>query len=212
MNQVGPFVISNEPERRLRFWPTAGTVLHMATPKVDPEVLAVQKVYEALKPLDSDGQQRVLSAALSLLGLAFNIPQSTSDPAPVPSHSMASGTSSPTRPKGLTEFVTEKKPATSAQRILLFAYYREKFENFSNFSIGDIRPYFAKAKLSPPGNFDRDFASAVEKGWIHHDGAKSYVTQKGVDLVDSNFSGARSYSDRPTEAKGKSRGTSAKKK
>ncbi|GMV24733.1 MAG: hypothetical protein AMXMBFR58_07640 [Phycisphaerae bacterium] len=168
----------------------------MATNKLEPEVLAVQQVFGALKPLDAEGQQRVLSAALSLLGLTFNLPQAGPESIPMASPTPVPTTGGGGRPKGLTEFVAEMKPGTSAQRILLFAYYRDKYEGFSNFAAGDLRPYFAKAKLSPPGNFDRDFASAVEKGWIHHDGPRSYVTQTGIDLVESGFAGARNYPDR----------------
>ena len=161
---------------------------------MEPEVLAVQRVFEALKPLDGEGQQRVLSAALSLLGLSFNLPHASNEPSHASLGSVtASSSSSGARPKGLTEFVSEKKPGTSAQRILLFAYYRDKYEGINKFAPGDIRPYFAKARLTPPGNFDRDFASAVEKGWIHQDGENSYMTQTGASLVDSDFSGARTY-------------------
>jgi hypothetical protein len=183
----------------------------MPATKVEPEVLAVQRVFEALKPLDQDGQQRVLSAALSLLGLSFNLPHSVPEPAgSLPPQPAPIGAGP--RPKGLTEFVSEKKPGTSAQRILLFAYYREKYEGFDAFAIGDLRSYFAKAKLSPPGNFDRDFASAVEKGWIHHDGSKSYVTQTGIDLVESGFSGARTYSERTSTPRKQSAPSSVKRK
>ena len=40
-----------------------------AARKQEPEVLAVNQVFGALKPLPPDAQQRVLSSALALLGV-----------------------------------------------------------------------------------------------------------------------------------------------
>lgn len=170
----------------------------MPAPKPEPEVAAVQQVFEALKPLAPDSQQRVLSSALALLGMSFG--SSAAPPSSVNRPSTPVAAAQPgSRPKGLTEFLTETQPGTSAQRITVFAYYRDRFEHLPTFSRADLRPYFPKAKLTPPTNFDRDFSTAVEKGWIHEDGSNSYITQRGATLVESGFEGARSYpEDRAT--------------
>jgi hypothetical protein len=85
--------------------------------------------------------------------------------------------------------MTEKQPGTNAQKIALFAYYREKYEGLSRFERSDLQPYFAKARLTPASNFDRDFVEAVKKGWIHEEKADSYLTTKGVEAVESGFEG-----------------------
>ena len=184
----------------------------MPPSKPEPEVAAVQRVFEALKPLDQDGQQRVLSAALALLGLSFTGMPSGS--ASVASQPVRAGESSSPhlRAKGLTEFLNEKTPGTSSQRIVLFAFYRERHEAIATFSRVDLRPYFAKAKLTPPSNYDRDFSTAVERGWIHEDGSNSYITQKGVDLVESGFEGERTYAERAAGATGHRKSKKASKK
>jgi hypothetical protein len=85
--------------------------------------------------------------------------------------------------------VQEKKPATNAQRIAVFAYYREKSEGLSRFAKDDLKPYFAKAKQPPPQNFDRDFGQTVKLGWIYEDESDSYLTSKGLEVVEAGFEG-----------------------
>ena len=43
----------------------------MSATKSDPEVHAVNTIVQALRPLDSEAQQRVLQSSLALLGLAI---------------------------------------------------------------------------------------------------------------------------------------------
>ena len=90
--------------------------------------------------------------------------------------------------------MNEKRPGTNAQRIAAFAYYRERTESNPRFSRADLELYFQKAKLAPAGNYGRDFAEAVRAGWIHEDGAESYLTTKGIEAVESGFEGERKHS------------------
>lgn len=94
----------------------------------------------------------------------------------------------------------DKQPVTNAQRLALFAFYRERMENLPRFARNDLELYFAKAKEPKPGNFDRDFTNAVKEGWIHEDGSDSYLTSRGVEAVEAGFGG-----------KGKPRGFAVKK-
>ncbi|HMF45709.1 MAG TPA: hypothetical protein VKE29_03470 [Candidatus Udaeobacter sp.] len=87
------------------------------------------------------------------------------------------------------ELIQQKQPTTNAQKIALFAYYREKVEGLARFSRGDLESYFAKAKQPPPGNYGRDFQQAVSLGWIYEDGADSYLTTKGLEAVEAGFAG-----------------------
>jgi hypothetical protein len=103
------------------------------------------------------------------------------------------------RPVSLVEIMQDKKPKTIAQVIVLFAYYREKCEGVTRFGRDDLEPYFGKAKLKPPGNYGRDFVEGVKRGWIHEDGSDSYLTSKGVEVVESGFAGERA-SSRPVRS------------
>jgi len=95
------------------------------------------------------------------------------------------------KPLALVEFLDSKNPATNAQRIACFAYYREKIEGRADrFSSGDLMPYFPLAKLPAPGrNYSRDYKSAVSAAWIHDDKAESYLTRTGESAVEAGFGG-----------------------
>jgi hypothetical protein len=163
--------------------------------------VAIEAVYAALKKLEPADRKKILSSAFALLGEDSNGVITQAMPAPA---GAVASTSLTGRPLSLGEFMQEKRPASNDQRIAAFAYYREKYEGLSRFSRGDLESYFGKAKLSPAGNYDRDFGKAVSKAWIHEDGADSYLTTKGVEAVENGFDGA--------SAVVKKRKTSARKK
>jgi hypothetical protein len=161
----------------------------MAPKDGTPEIKAHQEVYSALKDLDDETRRRVLSSVLALLGMNETLPSSV--PAPT-STAKDTGLPTPTvssRPVSLIELMQEKSPSTNAERITLFSYYREKYEGYQRFERRDLQPYFAKARLAPAANYDRDFVEAVKRGWIHEDGTDSYLTSKGVEAVESSFAG-----------------------
>ncbi len=87
----------------------------------------------------------------------------------------------------------QKRPATNSQRIALFAYYRERYDGLARFARNDLLSYFSKAKEKPPANYDRDFVEAVKRGWLHEDGADSYITSRGIEAVEAGFPGERKY-------------------
>ena len=62
-------------------------------------------------------------------------------------------TRSQARPLSINELAQEESPGTSAQRIALFAYYRDKHEGGPRFTRDDLKGYFAKAKEHPPRNY-----------------------------------------------------------
>lgn len=186
----------------------------MSSPKQDPEVQAVNTIVQSLRPLDPEAQQRVLQSSLALLGLAIathsRSPETTSPPSGPPG---SGNTNAPSgrKPKGLTELLLEKNPGTNAQRIVLFAYYRREVEGLETFARQELKAYFAKARISPPANFDRDFAKAVDAGWIHEDGENTYLTNSGDQLVANGFEGERVYAPQP-KAKRKSSAKGGKKR
>jgi hypothetical protein len=175
----------------------------MPDKKRDPEIEALQSVHAALKPLAAEERTRVLASVYALLGIRGPDPPPAAPPPSrpaAPSTTDASAASittrSQTRPLSINELVQERSPGTSAQRIALFAYYRDKNEGIPRFTRDDLKGYFAKAKEQPPTNYDRDFVEAVKRGWIHEDGAESYVTSKGIEAVESGFAGERKYTKR----------------
>ena len=171
----------------------------MATKSSEPEFAALQSLYQALKPLDDVARKRVLSSLFALLGITETSPNAAQQPPAAPQPGASAVSTLPgapalaARPLSLVELVQQKDPTTNAQRIALFAYYREKHENLPRFARADLERYFALARLSPSANFDRDFVETVKKGWIHEDGADSYLTSKGVEAVESGFAGERKY-------------------
>jgi hypothetical protein len=190
----------------------------MPTKNEAPEVAAHQSVYAALKDLDLETRRRVLASVLALLGMSEVTAISEASkmgsvqefkPSPQPAVS--------SRPISVIELMQEKNPRTNEERIALFAYYREKYEGYQRFARRDLEPYFAKAKLAPAANYDRDFVKVVKRGWIHEDGSDSYLTSKGLEAVESDFPGetkrvTAASGAKPKGAKGKSRKTTQKRK
>lgn len=160
----------------------------MADKAKDPKLQAIESIYEALKKLDDKDRRSVLASALALLGMEAGS-QASQAPTQIISSTRQFPPSS-SRPISLVELITDKKPSNNPEKIALFAYYREKTEGVSRFARRDLEDYFAKAKLPPASNYDRDFVDTVKRGWIHEDGADSYLTTKGVEAVESSYEGA----------------------
>lgn len=168
-----------------------GWEINMAAKGRDPIIVAVEAIYAALKDLDEPDRAKALSSVYPLLELGRTpIPNPA---APQPVAEVRHSASVSLRPVSLTELINDKKPGTSAQRIALFAYYREKVEGQPRFGRDDPKPYFGTAKITPATNYDRDFVEAVRKGWIHEDGSDSYLTTKGVEAIETDFEGERKY-------------------
>jgi len=161
-------------------------------PAKNVELTAVQQIVNALQSLDAAAQDRVLASVLALLGKSLRKEEDSRERRDE-SKDDRGGHAGSQRPKGLTELLAQKKPGTNSQRIALFAYYRDKFENTSRFGRGDLEAYFGTARLEPPGNYDRDFNAALEKGWIHENGDQSYITTSGIEVVERGFEGERVY-------------------
>ena len=180
--------------------------------KTTSPIDAVRAIYEALEPLDGDTRSRAIASAMSLLGMQLP------DDVPRATQGVGVGTALETdiaqpvtpvldRPQSLVEVMQEKVPATNAQKIAVFAFYRERVQGVPRFSRRDLEPYFADAREAPPGNYDRDFNQALGQGWIHEDGEQSYLTTKGIEAVEAGFGGRRtpsSSSAKRTSTRGKS--------
>lgn len=158
---------------------------------------AAIKVMNALQPLSPEERARVLHSAAALYGVSSGPMTSLAAPsnrnvgtAGAVGSAAAIQTTSPGKRLSIVEFLQQREAATNPQRIACFAYYREKVEGSENFAKGDLSDYFPLAKLPAPGsNYSRDYNGAVKEGWIHDEGAKSYLTQKGEAAVEAGFDG-----------------------
>lgn len=150
---------------------------------------AVSKVGTSLQGLSSDEQQKVLDGVAVLLGL--QVGSRNDNKADEQSNDEESELNGKKKIRvSLVEYVKQKVPATNAQAIVVFAAYRESYEGKENFSKDDLEPYFGRARIpSPRKNYSRDYYTAVKDGWIHDDGANSYLTQSGTSVVEAGFAG-----------------------
>lgn len=179
----------------------------MSASDTDPVTSAAAAVMSALQPLAPDERQRVLDASAALFGLSA--PRRTAATSGNASNSQELDDSEPpakpassNKRLSIVEFLNTKSPATNAQRLTCFAYYREHVEKKGqNFAKADLKPYFMAAKLVKPANYDRDFGEAISVSWIHEDGENSYLTQTGEAAVTAGFGG-----------KGRPRGAAVSKK
>jgi hypothetical protein len=153
-------------------------------------VTASQTIFQALEPLSLELRDRVLIAALSLLGMKMPaIDIARADPSEPTNAPRPNPTPQSPRQLSPVELIQQKNPSTNAQRIAVFAYHRDKVEGQSRFERGDLKKYFAKARLPPPQNYDRDFNASVKLGYVYEDGVESYLTSRGLEAVEAGFGG-----------------------
>jgi hypothetical protein len=173
----------------------------------DSTLKAVQSVYHARKGLTPDERSQVLASVRALVEVSSAAGREAGVSGAAPISGETPGAS---RRLSLVELVHDKKPSTNAERIALFAYYREHIEGHPHFERDDLRPYFVKARIAPPTNYDRDFVTAVTQGWIHEEGADSYLTNSGTDAVESGFSSGVKSGSTPRSQKGKRKKSGAR--
>jgi len=171
----------------------------------DPKLEAVQTVYGALNELSSEERLQVLSSVRALLNMPNSPTSQIEDSEPRPSETR-DGTPSARKRLSLVELISDKQPKTNPERIAAFAYYREHIEGIPQFERDDLRPYFIKARLAAPTNYDRDFVGAVKQGWIHEEGSGSYLTNRGSQAVEAGF-----VADASRASRGRNRRKTARK-
>lgn len=114
---------------------------------------AAISVINTLQPLAPDERSQVLNAAAALYGTQLSSQQQNHQSGTQQDASSVEKTRREgKKPVSVGEFLREKAPATNAQRIACFAYYREKYEDQENFSKSDLAGYFAAARVAKPGD------------------------------------------------------------
>jgi hypothetical protein len=87
----------------------------------------------------------------------------------------------------LDRSVASKKP----HQITTIGHYISEYEGQGDFGRDDVRSRFSTAREPLPRNFSRDFGLALKNGWIaevHGKKNRFYVTAKGVQAIESQFS------------------------
>ncbi len=190
----------------------------MTTAGTDAATQAAMDVMKALQPLTPEEKARVLRSAAALHEIPWGRSSGVeTDGGKRSARAEATGEDStddeptnsdrtPGKRLSIVEFLASKAPATNPQRIAAFASYHERVIGKDKFSREDLEKYFAAAKLAKPQNYTRDFSKAVAEGWIHEDGAESYLTQAGERIVAAGFGGkgkarGRAVADKPRKGK-----------
>ncbi|TIN27660.1 hypothetical protein [Mesorhizobium sp.] len=94
----------------------------------------------------------------------------------------------------LREFLDEARAATKPDQIVAIGHYMALHGRKDTFSRDDIKAHFQSARERLPSNFPRDFSTAISKGMIAEDHAKTgqyYVTKTGVQAVERRFGAQR---------------------
>ena len=168
-----------------------------------PHTIAAGTVIEALEGLSDEDREKVIKAACALFGITIGPETPSTRPTPPLTGGSFPAQHAPTgKPLSLVELIKQKAPATIPQYLAVFAYYRESVEGVDKFSRADLEPYFVTAKVSKPGNYARDFAKTVQEGWIHEEGANSYLTTAGETAVIAGFGGKRRSAPKKKGKKG----------
>lgn len=93
-----------------------------------------------------------------------------------------------TKPRSVREYLSEKLPKTSTQKILVFASYLEEVKNKDEFSSSDVKDLFQLAREPLPKNLARDIRETERSSWIAEKGVGSYyLTGTGQEFLDSGF-------------------------
>ncbi len=100
-----------------------------------------------------------------------------------------SGSAEPAK-VSLREFLDDSKATTKPDQIVTIGHYMAVHEGKDTFSRDEIKVRFQAARERLPANMPRDFSTAISKGMIAQDHAKSgqyYVTKKGVQALERRF-------------------------
>jgi hypothetical protein len=90
----------------------------------------------------------------------------------------------------LREFLEDAEAKRNPDKIVVIAEYLVEFEGMRDVGKEDIKGRFRTAGEPSPANFSRDFAWAIQSGWLAEDSGnpgRFYVTRKGKDAIAQKF-------------------------
>jgi hypothetical protein len=93
-------------------------------------------------------------------------------------------------PLSLREYLDKIGASKKPEQITTIAHFICDYERQDDFSREDVRSRFLTAREPLPGNFGRDFAVALTRGWIaevHGKKNRFYVTARGVQAINNKF-------------------------
>jgi hypothetical protein len=140
-------------------------------------------------------QQVALQVMNVVLGTGFNQP----GVAHTPLHRPVGDVPEASLPLSLREFLDKIGASKKPDQITTIAQYIIDHEKQEDFGREDIRSRFLTAREPLPGNFGRDFAVALKNGWlaeVHGKKNRFYVTTKGIQAINNNFSNGKSSAAR----------------
>jgi hypothetical protein len=155
---------------------------------------AIDKLVEALDPLDADARRTAIQAACQHLGIPFDgvapshVP-STPPPAAPPSQTTATKATSAADIRSLKE---EKQPSTATQMACIVAYYLQELapagERKDTVTTPDIEKYFKQAGYRLPAKINQVLVDAKGSGYFESVQRGEYrLNTVGYNLVAHNL-------------------------
>lgn len=98
--------------------------------------------------------------------------------------------STPERSLSLREYFDRKEAFKKPEQILAIASFMAETEGSEDVGRDEVKSRFALAREPLPANFPRDFMTTLRNGWlapVHGKQDRFYVTQSGIQALDSNF-------------------------
>lgn len=163
---------------------------------------AIDKIVEALEPLDPDARRTAVQAACSHLGVtlgdvgggnAGRLPQEQAAPPPPQTPSPPAGPATPARPAtDIRALKEQKQPSSSTQMACIVAYYLQELappaERKDTIRTSDLEKYFKQAGYRLPRVLDQVLIDAKASGYFESVSRGEYrLNTVGYNLVVHNL-------------------------
>jgi len=137
---------------------------------------SLKRIIDCLRPLDEDGQIRLIKSAITFLrldanfgGLRATTSQPTNSPSGFPQPASSFATRTEMSPK---QFLNEKQPANDIERVVCLAYFLTHFRSMAEFKTLDIsklnteaaQPKFSNPSVPVENATQRSFLVATSGG------------------------------------------------
>jgi hypothetical protein len=151
------------------------------------KMFALQLTGEGINIEREIDQRAALQVLQIVMGGAITVPASVAGP-------VGNAQSKETVSLSLREYLDKIGASKKPDQITTIAHYSCEYEKQEDFDREDIRSRFLTAREPLPGNFGRDFGVALKNGWlaeVHGKKNRFYVTAKGVQAINNQFSNGK---------------------